>query len=444
MNPNEEKQWIASLAQKLRQHQEPYREGAWEQFSGASRTVVPMRKRMYWSYAAAACLMIALGVVLWPFTEEINPTEMAHTPIEIPSEMATPNLLDQATSGNASQTTDVVSTTVEVSTTGLVPQPTAPQNLVDMHHTAIFAAKTRLPLENAHISVESQWREGLVSHDFAGQISGAPALSPEGRAAIAQISWGDPLLEDWEENQSSQVAMLAHQSATTSLQDRWQMGVELSPSVSNAQVNMGGGLHVGYQLSEKIALRSGVSLSRYGFNKGGHIPSEAVSMTLREETLYTETSGIVNDKSLVLAQNYQDVAAIHSRVWAMDIPMELQVQVSKQWYTSAGVSMLAVLDEDRTNYYLDRINQPQLSDPSYSLENAGNSFKAQYAAQHVRQPALAQQGVAGFFNFSVGRSFQLSPKLHAAVEPFFKLPFQKTTSSDLNMTNGGVKLKFGF
>jgi hypothetical protein len=433
MKPHEEKLWIESLAQTLRQHQEPYKEGAWEQFSASSKPIVSMHHRLRWLYAtAAACLLFAIGVMLWPSNPKLPSQEWAatghNTPIVPPiGRVTTPAQSDMPAVLKSSSSSESI-------VTGVI-QPTQ----LSPAHRSISAHEqiARVDFTDIRPSVRAE-------QSIQQELRLSPRLSESGLKAIEQHAWGDPLLEDWDENNSNQLAMQTSAGYEEEASKKWNLGLELSPSVTNAQLNMGGGLNVGYQISEHVAIRSGLSVARFGFNKGGHVPAEAVSMQLPAQETQPMYSGIVSDKSLVLSNNYQEIAAIQSQIWAMDIPVEIEVQVAKQFYTSVGLSLMTVLDENRTNYFLDRIQVSSQTDLSRPSEELRSNIRAQYASQEDTNPALAQQGIAGFFNLSIGRSFQLSPKMNASVEPFFKLPLQKSNRSDLNMTNGGVKLKFGF
>jgi hypothetical protein len=50
----------------------------------------------------------------------------------------------------------------------------------------------------------------------------------------------------------------------------------------------------------------------------------------------------------------------------------------------------------------------------------------------------------GFYNFSLGYKQKISKKNNIAIEPFLRLPMKTFSKENLNLTNGGLRLKIDF
>src|SRR5690606_3314868 len=95
------------------------------------------------------------------------------------------------------------------------------------------------------------------------------------------------------------------------------------------------------------------------------------------------------------------ITSITSTLLAVDIPVNLRYHVTKGLYTSVGVSFLGILNERRTNHFVDHINQP----------TASPQLTAVHSTERSRDQPLEGKGYAGFINFSIGRNVPLSSKL---------------------------------
>src|SRR5690606_36878950 len=125
---------------------------------------------------------------------------------------------------------------------------------------------------------------------------------------------------------------------------RWNLGVVVAPSLTSEKVNVGGGLAVAYQLSDKFTVGSGVSIGRLGVGENpNYDPRYGGSQ-------YNGPPASPNDGSGELAlakdpEQYKRDVSVTSSVVALDIPLNLRYEVIRGFYTSVGVSYVAVLNE---------------------------------------------------------------------------------------------------
>ncbi|MNY43805.1 hypothetical protein D3C86_1787880 [compost metagenome] len=134
----------------------------------------------------------------------------------------------------------------------------------------------------------------------------------------------------------------------------------------------------------------------------------------------------------------KELSAVNNKLLTIDIPVDVRYHVTKSFYTSVGVSYVGVLDQTQENYFVNGINEHTAADNGnavYAPENMKQSFKGN---------AVNTNEFNGFVNFSVGKKMQVGKKLSVAVEPFVKLPIGGLKSTDLNYTNGGLKVVTSF
>jgi hypothetical protein len=113
---------------------------------------------------------------------------------------------------------------------------------------------------------------------------------------------------------------------------------------------------------------------------------------------------------------------VSGKILTVDIPLDVRYAINKNFYTSVGVSYVGVLDQERATIY----------------ETNNTEYR-----QKSQDKNVDDKGVNGFINFSVGRKQKVG-KLSISVEPYYKAPIGNLKSSDLNYSNGGVKIITSF
>src|SRR5690554_2791541 len=418
------KAWFDQLSDRLREHEEPYVAGSWEQFRSQHPQVLQPKRgrliRMWIRYGAAgfaaAALVLAGLIFLWPdgtqplvevaVNEEAPPLEMpiAENPIAENSVAKTP--------------------------TGQKPieQYAIDQKPIEPEHDVNISAdqKPRInkqgDLALAHLvsdlTLAEQIRADLRVADRAVPTEIAPKIAPKIASEEAQ-PWitGERLAALNGLPEENRMEARASDQST-----RWNMGLVLAPNMTTEQINLGGGIAVAYRLNDKLSLQTGVSLGQYGVNTQSFIPSthaagpsapmDSPKAPPGGDHLSSGTAGSTEFESLTPAYHTRYLNSQTSQLIGMDIPIELKYEVSQRFYTAVGLSVFGVLEENRTNHFVDRINEP------LKVEGAQNSYSVRtlYVDERASRHPMDGQTYTGFLNFSVGHQTQISRRLRFSVE----------------------------
>jgi hypothetical protein len=208
---------------------------------------------------------------------------------------------------------------------------------------------------------------------------------------------------------------------------KWDFGLEVMPTVTQTNMNVGAGLTTAYRISDKLSISSGISLLQLqsGVDVGGSTGE--------------------GDMSIARALSDRELTAVNANIKAIDIPLGLVYKVNKHFYTSAGLSYFNVINEKRSNTY---VQTAQISQSvSNALTGASYSYKAvasEQVSESVPDEPLRGNSYLGFFNFSLGREQTLFNKYNIRIEPFIKIPVGKLSDQELKLMNSGLKLQLSF
>jgi hypothetical protein len=197
---------------------------------------------------------------------------------------------------------------------------------------------------------------------------------------------------------------------------------------SSSQMNMGFGFSSDIPLTRKLSLVTGLNVSQNSLNFAG-TPPPAIQQNHLVAASAPQTASIASayfaPVSTPKFQNY------NANLIALDIPVNLKYQFSPKKsdaYVSAGLSSGIFIDEN----YVYKYNYPSLFSPSVQQTlgtTAHNRFNNFYVAKVVN--------VA----FGVGRQIGRN---RVIIEPFLKIPLAGVGSQQLHFGTGGVNLKYNF
>lgn len=434
------------MAEKLRGHTEPYRQGAWEQF--ATKSGITQRpKRTMWPYWAAAVLLVAVSatLLLW---QPADPAALPHyaetgerdevaksatgpalagedddAPTAVVPEAAAPSADAPTYAVEARRAEPTVEQPVDIGLAvredpaetqaiALELVDTLPGNLV------IAEVQAEDPAQPLAVQIE----EGIppVVEGDKPSVAPDPAASPFGQSPALYADHGKDVQDEARTEQGS----------------RWGVSVVVSPSLTNEKFNMGGGLALAYRISDKFSVSSGVSLAEMGV---GQYPAEDLhggryaSADFNSPQNTPVGSGELTAGYETLGNSY--LTSVTSSLLAMDVPLDLRYHVSDRFYSSVGMSLFAVLDERRTVHYTTTTVSQNMNGPQYN--------RREFSQQAAQQP-IADQRVGGFLNFSVGHRVPLSKRVSLSLEPYFKVPMGNLSKQDMNLNHGGLKIVTGF
>ncbi|MGK9119260.1 hypothetical protein [Olivibacter jilunii] len=443
MKEKDNKELIDRMAEVLREHSAPYREGAWERFASTQkqgRKVVPI-----W-YLGGVAAAVLLGVALFMNRNNVDrqiPPAITYTQNNGSGESKGDSLLKQASpvitgetsaehnnkrngsvlaqSSNRGSEGKSASTFAEVFNKE---QPTKIDNRI-----AQFDQKKNEALSSNGSSIE---REEPNSEQVQqkGKIIGDTSKEKE-EALISMLR------ENSSSSSSSERALM--NNADYSGNKRWNVGVVFAPSLTEERFNMGGGVTVAYNISKKVSIGSGVSLVDLGFHQSSPNASNG-TMNSPVSASLSDASPTLNAKSL----ETKELTSINTNLLALDIPIDIKYQVSKQFYASAGISFFAVLNEDRTNNFLTRTPTNRTIQNTEGYAFSQPEFQVNNVSEKAEETPFQGNGYSGFLNFSVGRKMPISRKVGIAVEPFFKIPIGSLSNQNMNLRYGGIRVITSF
>ncbi|WP_443943729.1 hypothetical protein ACJVDH_12455 [Pedobacter sp. AW1-32] len=412
-----DKDLFEHISNKLHNHEELYAQGAWERFSNQEK-----KKRRFvlwplWS-AAAVILICSIGYILLNQTVKQNlstpkftgkktqKTDSAKIPSEkfpIPNvikEENTPFVLrkkpvESNPTNNDQQIESTKSSAIDL------PDLTADQTGILTYNSSNILFNSMVKINIAPQSISKYYTLNKPTAEKS------PTIVLKHRPTFEDILEAD-----------SRPQQLAKQTKTAA-ESKWMPSVYVAPAVGNdSKVNMNYGFSISYALGKKVSLSSGVAYTAL---------SSTEALNFSAATAYSATN----------------LESISTKVSGINIPLELRYNINDKLYTGIGVSALAVLDNRQQNNYV----VSQFADAM--LSSAGNGTPQAFLVQSrvvetQTDSNLDPNRYVGFYNFSLGYKQKISNKNNIAIEPFLRLPMKTFTRDNLNLTNGGLRIKFDF
>ncbi|MCS4224345.1 hypothetical protein [Sphingobacterium sp. BIGb0165] len=460
MEGNKKKELIEEIIGQLKDHELPYREGSWEKFASKHGVAAPPSSAWkYWS--AAAAVLLCFGVGYWGLknNSSVAPSSAVLTQNDKNSEVLADNKdLKESIQRSLSAVTGEQ---------GL----SAQELLRDRPFTY-----SKVESELAESSQQQQFvlfggngvrgNKISVSNNFAAL--GGQTMQLRNSTLSAQINLDDPTATASADiTTGTQVATATHSNVISTnsntvvsstqtqreaarlaalyagqqenrgggvmlksnndLDRKWEMGAFVSPASTSESITLGGGVALAYNVSSKISIRSGASIQHYGAVSGNTPITPAMasnSFEMNAPSYLSQPNGLSNAfaKGLADAKDAKSNERVSGKILTVDIPVDVRYAITKNFYTSVGVSYVGVLDQERATIY----------------ETNNTEYKQKSTEKNVDD-----KGVNGFVNFSVGRKQKVG-KLSISVEPYYKIPVGGLRSSDLNYSNGGVKIITSF
>ncbi|UAY55152.1 hypothetical protein [Arachidicoccus terrestris] len=481
---NEEKDIIRQLADKLRDSELPYKEGAWERFAAMeakANTVTGIsesgdhagtriRSLLRPWIGIAAALVLAAGAG-WLYlanhrnAQPANSRPAGQITSTTSEQLETPQSQnrDNNNNGRSLPTNDQISS--DIGKTGHERALASLQNSVGLGSTPIGQPDVHMPSgrlfnfpylieqtgiiplgnpfgQNDRTAAAHIYEDGLVSINTNRQrnIPGLriPPVGPvytyiETPAAQADEQRVATVVSHSNEADKSAAVMnkdaYFDDKGYFNLDDnqsarKWNMGVVVIPAVSNAaKLNMGYGVSVGYRLSNRLSINSGLA--------------------------YTELSGSKDaDQQATIVSSGRTLSSIDATATGLNVPLELRYHISQKIYIGTGVSALAVLSDKVERKYA--IAEMQTS--AFEAKN-GQPLKPdamQSIASDIRtkevlpEDQVGSKDFAGFINFSFGFKQPLNKSKSLSIEPFISIPMSNHLfNQNIRMTDGGLRIKLG-
>lgn len=440
MKDNKKKELIDEIIGQLKDHELPYKEGSWEKFA-STYDAIP-RSPSNWRYwSAAAALLVFAGVGYWGLNND--------TPKDAPSVVK----IENQTSDDVIVNNKDLKESMKRSLSDVIRDDDLVSEKLFQTRPFTYAGVTNHSVqhvENNRVALNAGRVMQSTDLTFSKEITSPQAIPLKNNKFSANIHWDEDEVEGLTV-QSNSVSISSgnrtqHDAAKlsqlyamqqgaartsimqneTSLEKKWEMGAFISPASTSESITLGGGVALAYNISSKISLRSGASVQHYGAVSGNTPITPAMSSNSfsLDAPNYISQSNISNS-FITRAADAKDAKSnerVSGKILTVDIPVDVRYAITRNFYTSVGVSYVGVLDQERAMIY----------------ETNNAEYKQKSTDKNVDE-----KGVNGFVNFSVGRKQKIG-KLSISVEPYYKAPIGGLKSSDLNYSNGGVKIITSF
>lgn len=445
MEDSNKKELIEIIKERLKAAEElPYKEGAWEAYK-AKYEVKPTRKILPAYWAAAAALAIAGFAAL--FIQRNT----------LPQDALIPTQQPLAESGTAPQQPVLPNDALAPADNFGAPNPFIIQSEPSVQQQQASSTASNAPTLSA--------MNASAVYAVGSRTAAIPSLDGNKLFALQQARLHFDAVDEPDAQTDGQdlAYTLAQQANIASIQnqreaglalspkkfnfsDKFEIGAFLNPSSTSQRVDVGGGLIVAYQLSDKLAVRTGAAFNQYEVGLvgsqlgGGGVANAPADQSANGAALVSKD--IAYRASNVLLPNLNSVSG---RVQTLDIPFELKYNVGRQFYATGGVSYAVVLSQERLNNITEYTGAPTYSSASDSDQplNSSEPMRVQSTVQS-QENSVNPNGFGGFVNFSIGRKTKLNRSINLSVEPYIKLPVGQFKRADMDYTNGGLRIITNF
>lgn len=434
--------FLEQIKKVLLNHEEAYDEGAWERFREKEekkvKPVVPI-----WRWAAAAAAVLAGIVLTWTIynsntksliplqgnknalvTNEpskdsnkiINPITDSTRDQQIP---VAPILNDRNIAtypANQSQKEVILSqAAVEQTSPGKLiiaapqPQPSQQQQMAN----ATQEPQTKKPFYENNVVIADQ---GEIAKQQPASGKTLPATTAQPKPDYVKVSSPDVR--------------------------KWQSSVYLSPTFGDLGINMGYGYSIGYAINSKVKISSGIAYNKASASRSFDVqsaPSPIAADAVDNTNLFASRS--------YAPVNVQSLQSVQGTVSGIDIPLDVNYNINKKMYATAGVSGFVILNDKRVYTVVDSRNERTVvksKDGVIKEDNIQNFSNTSKTTEPLLPGSSERTPFLGFYNVSLGYKQKISNKNAISVEPFLKVPMKNVTKESLNYTGAGVRLKFDF
>jgi hypothetical protein len=422
---------IKEIADRLREHSLPYKEGAWERFKEVEKKK-PRYLVLLPYLSAAAAILIAIILFLKPEENKVIINELVEQRIDRNEIEKNSKRIEKERVENLQarvvrpKEVARLASKIEVRNQLVKDDKLSRQAIIQVLEDEKVVKPTSI--ESAHVAEVKVTNSNPLATNTTPIES--PLASSKAKEKKNSVEFIERLL-----NIEEKEGLI-----TNKITDKkWSVGIDVSPNVSSSrQVNMGGGVAFAYSVSPKISFSSGVSYLQLDAQQMPHAPSRGGSMSMDSPSY--PSIGLSPQKGVNLASGtrVKTLNKSEANLIGLDIPLTINYHVSKNFYASAGVSVFNVLNEER-------INQYENQEVEVLYKGADNKtpepmYRTFYSTEVVSEKLYEGKNLSGFFNFSVGYSIPVSKKVGLSIEPFLKITMGSMGEEDMNLRNGGIKI----
>ncbi|WP_159635872.1 hypothetical protein [Sphingobacterium composti Ten et al. 2007 non Yoo et al. 2007] len=437
------KDLIEDIKAKLKEKQEiPYREGAWEKYAAhygtAPATKVISFKRMA-SIAAAGLLMLGASLYLYQSQQStLIPSVQTELVSSIPDHKESPldvqshTNIEVAASEEAIKSNNPIASIsrINTSTEKMLEDISTVAGIQESDLIDNKSMLTNIVSLNTIKPVISGYKHNITSEITPVQIK--PSITTLAhRTANADMNRNVDNLP---------------KSSLMSLGEKFQLGLFVSPQRTADKFDVGAGFLVSYALTPKISIRTGTSYNSYTVGVVKDPLEMANAEMISMDNVY-QNSPLAGELNFAAKQQMilPNVNAVMGKVEALEIPLDIKYNFNKGFYSSAGISYSAIINQQREAQYIENVGAFSLQDKATLIPNAAQDLnKPQVKTVKSLQENVNPNGFNGFANFSIGKKVNMNNKMSLSVEPFVKVPLGQFRKSDLDYTNSGIRIITSF
>lgn len=433
---------IEDIKAKLKASQElPYREGAWERYAAQQginhQSTVFTLKRLA-SIAAAGILM--LGVSLYVYKSQYS---AFNSPIESQLTKTTRPVINKPVDNNAHirKGVEIPDADLPIQENSSVALSVAKQNIRVKNQLATISSIEGVSQSNLIYNAQTEHSIARFEVITLEALPYKATLQATPRATFVNPSIATLAHQIANLGSNPEVNNLKQQSKMA-LGDKLQLGLYVSPHKTADKFDVGAGFLVSYALTPKISLRTGTSYNAYSVGKLKD-PMETANAEVVAMESPLNSSNIATDNLYASKQQMMlpNVNAVMGKVEAIEIPLDITYNFNKGFYSSAGVSYSAIINQQREAQYIENVGILSLQDKASLIPNAAQKLNTtQVKTVKSMQDNVNTNGFNGFANFSVGKKANLKNNISISLEPYLKVPLGQYRKSDLDYTNSGIRI----
>ncbi|RFZ90251.1 hypothetical protein D0C36_20860 [Mucilaginibacter conchicola] len=372
------------IKNELTTYEAGYREGAWEEFVSAKKR---RGTASYRRLAAAALLIFVLGVLYKMYhAEKGDPREE----VVAVQKFVAPVLQTDRNSSPGHGEQDAANKTRNVGISGHV-SGKGHRRAADLGKPAmVFPESIHRPEVVGEINIR---HAGLRDSSF--ETSGYMAQNILSR-------------DDSRKNTSPSAGK------------RWSFSFGAGSGLDNRGKSNGtAGIDINYALSERVSLGSGI----YYLGAGSEIRSSMMPTAADPEKRLTR--GVADLRGL-------------------NIPLRLNYRLTSNVYAHAGVSVLPVINQNRTLEFTE-----SKSVVNTFVDENGREHTETINIQEVTEAVLTNQELkkdrfVAFYDLSIGLQVFRYKQHPVIIEPFVKVPVTRYADQRFNLLQSGLQVKIGF
>jgi len=442
MKPHKNKDITEHMAEVLRKHSLPYKEGSWERFKDFEAT--KRKKVVLWPYLIGAAAMILVTITLF-----MNNIEEVGSDSSIAKSTIT---IDEVSGSKVESSEKTITDENLITQSTIIPvEKLAKRKLtannkvdskiqsyvksIDQENAQVdhlLASEQDVPSKESRVlnSKKEETRDLTQPSETQTLVARKPTDSkapgsPKNENREARNPKSDVFSkQDYAYNEGLE----SGNKLTNNSVDKWNFSIEVSPNIMENDVNFGGGVGVTYNLSKKLSISSGISYVQLSANRNPNQPAEIAKTSLS-------------------SYNYsKSLNEINTSLSGLDIPINLKLNINSNMYASAGISVFNVLNESRYNNFEERVAEMTYSSPVSSPNQKAPEplVHTVYSQEASAEAPYQGKNFTGFFNFSVGYKLPFLEKLNLAIEPYVKIPVGSLSEQDMDLSNGGLKIITNF